>query len=94
MSISIQIKTILFSFVFGFIFSVFLRLNYKFLMGSKRLLSFIFTFLFVLVFTFLFFIFLNLFNCGIFHIYEIILIIFGFFVENFFFSFVEKLLKK
>ena len=94
MSIIIQIKTIIFSIIFGVFFSIALRFNYKYIVGSKKLFSAILTFLFVLVFTLLYFIILKYINYGIFHQYEILCIIIGFLVENLVYSVVEKRLKK
>jgi len=91
MDIIVQIKTIIFSIVFGFVFSLFLHFNYKYIVGGK-LLSFIFTFLFVLVFTFLFFIGLQYINNGVFHFYEIVCIAIGFTLESL--IFIEKKFKK
>ena len=62
MDIIVQLKTILFSIVFGVLFSISLRFNYKYIIGSRRLLSFILTFLFVIVFTLLYFIGLRFIN--------------------------------
>lgn len=94
MSIIVQIKTILFSILFGIIFSVVIGLNYKYICGTKKILSFILTFMLVLVFTLLYFICLKYINFGIFHYYEILSIIFGFIVENLFYRIVEKKIKK
>ena len=94
MDIDIQIKIILFSLVFGFIFSFFLRFNYKYIVGCKKFLSFILSFLFVLVSSLLYFIILKKINFGIFHQYEILCIVIGFFFENLVVCMVEKKLKK
>ena len=94
MSINIQIKTILFSAFFGIVFSLFLGFNYKYIVGMRKLLSPILTLLFVLVFTLLYFICLNHINYGVFHIYEIFCIIFGFLFENLVYGIVEKKRKK
>jgi len=91
MDITVQIKTIIFSFAFGFLFSLFLHFNYKYIVGRK-LLSLVFTLLFVFVFTLLFFICLQFINNGIFHYYEIICIAIGFTLESL--LFVEKKFKK
>jgi len=68
-------------------------LNYKYLVG-KKVLSFFLSFIFVLVFVFLFFLFLRKINYGVFSIYEILLIIFGFILENLMYHMVEKKMKK
>ena len=94
MSLNIQIKTIFFSIFFGFIFSLVLGFNYRFIIGNKKVLSPILTLLLVIVFTLLYFIILNNINCGIFHIYEIFCIFFGFLFENLVVGFVEKKSKK
>lgn len=91
MDIIVQIKTIVFSFVFGFLFSLLLRFNYKYIVGRK-LLSLVFTLLFVFVFTLLFFIGLQYINNGVFHYYEVVCIAIGFTLESL--LFIEKKLKK
>ena len=93
MSIVIQVKTIMFSLIYGFVFSFFIGLNYKYIIG-KGILSFLLTFFLVLVFTLLYFIVLKYINYGIFHFYEVLLIILGFILENLVCSVVEKRLKK
>lgn len=94
MNIIVQIKTILFSIVFGFLFSISLRFNYKYIIGSKKILSIILTLLFVIVFTLFYFILLEYINCGIFNYYEIISIVLGFVIENLVVMIVEKKIKK
>ena len=93
MSIDIQVKTILFSLVFGFVFSFVIGLNYKYI-SSRGVLNFVLTFMLVLVFVLLFFIGLRFINFGIFHYYEILSIIIGFLLENLVYRVVEKKLKK
>lgn len=90
MDIIVQVKTILFSIAFGIVFSIALRFNYKYIIGNRKILSFILTLLFVFVFTLLYFIILRYINYGIFNYYEIISIVIGFIFE----SVVEKKLKK
>ena len=94
MGIILQFKTIIFSIVFGFVFSFFIGLNYKYIVGDKKIFSFILSFLLVLVFTLLYFIILKYINYAIFHYYEILSIIFGFLLENFIYRIVEKRVKK
>jgi len=93
MSIDIQIKTILFSLIYGFVFSFVIGLNYKYICG-KGLFSFILSFMLVLVFTLIFFIGLKYINYGVFHCHEVLAIIIGFLLENLMYSFVEKKFKK
>lgn len=93
MSIDVQFKTILFSFVFGFLFSLLLGFNYKFMTGHK-LYSFFISFFFVVVNVLLYFIFLRKINGGIYHNYEVFCIVLGFFMENLLFSLVYKRFKR
>ena len=82
MNLDTQIKLILFSFVFGAFFALMIDINHKFLYSEKRLLKLIFSFLFILVTVFIYFLILQKINEGIIHIYSLICIILGFFIEN------------
>lgn len=93
MSIDIQFKTILFSLIYGFVFSFVIGLNYKYICG-KGLLSFILSFMLVFVFSLMFFIGLKYINYGVFHYHEVLSIIIGFLLENLVYRVVEKKLKK
>ncbi len=90
MILSLQLKTLLFSFFFGGIFSFFLRLNYRFIYHSNRMIKLLFTFAFVLLFTLIYFIGLEKINYGILHSYYFIMIILGVLAEHG----IEKLIKK
>ena len=76
MNIKLQITTLLFSFLYGIFFSFFLSLNYKFIYSDKKILKTIISFLL------LYFIILKKINYGVFHVYEILMIILGFVLEN------------
>lgn len=93
MSIIVQIKTILFSIVYGVFFSFIVGVNYKYIV-DKGIFSLILSSMLVLVLTFLYFIILRYINFGIFHYIEILSIIFGFIIENLIYRMVEKRLKK
>lgn len=82
MNLEIQLKLILFSFVFGAFLALMIDLNRKFLYSSQIIYKIIFTFFFVIVNAFLYFIILQKINNGIIHIYSIFCIIFGFFTEH------------
>lgn len=82
MNIKLQIITLLFSFLYGIFFSFFLSFNYKFIYSDKRIFKIIISFLFIIVCVLLYFIILKNINNGIFHIYEILMIILGFVLEN------------
>lgn len=89
MNIVLQIKTIVFSFLYGVFFSIMLGFNYKYIVGSRKLFSFFLSFLFVLVNVLLYFIILKKINFGVFHYYEILFIILGFVFENVLFKFLK-----
>ena len=82
MSLEIHIQLLLFSLIFGVFFALMIDINHKFLYSEKKFFKIIFTFLFVLVNTFIYFLILKKINQGIIHIYSIICIILGFFIEN------------
>lgn len=94
MSLIVQIKTIIFSVLYGFFFYIFLCFNYKYITGKKKILKVILSFMFVVVNVLLYFICLKKINFGIFHIYEILSIIFGFIVCNLIVYAVDKRRKK
>lgn len=82
MNIKLQITTLLFSFLYGIFFSFFLSLNYKFIYSNKIIFRTVISFLVVVVSVLLYFIILKKINYGIFHIYEVLMIILGVIVEN------------
>lgn len=84
MTLNIQIQTILFSFCFGIIFSLFLTINYKFLYESKKIIKIFFSFLIVILSLLFYFYGLLKINYGIIHPYGIISIIIGFIIESYF----------
>lgn len=83
MNLETQIKLVVFSLVFGIFFALMIDINHKYLYESKRYFKIIFTFLFILINTILYFLVLKKINEGIIHIYSIICIILGFFIEHF-----------
>lgn len=91
MSLKVQIITLLYSFIYGIVFSILLNLNYKFIYEGKRIFKIIITFIFILDSMLLYFLILKKINYGILHIYEFLAIILGFILEN---TLVAKLYKK
>ena len=75
MTLITQLKLILFSFVFGLFFNLFLNLNCKFIYSYNKIIKIISSILFVIINTLLYFICLNKINNGIFHIYSLIIIL-------------------
>lgn len=81
MILSLQIKSLVISFLFGIIFSINVNINYKFLYNEYKLIRFLFTFIFIIVHVLLYFIILMKINNGYYHIYLILAIIVGFTFE-------------
>ena len=82
MSLNIQINSLIFSFAFGIFFSLFLDLNYKIIYNSKKIIKIIGTFLVIFSSVLIYFIILLNINNATFHLYELIMIILGFYIEN------------
>lgn len=80
--LNIQIKSLIYSFFYGIIFSILTNLNYKFIFYSKPIFKFILNILFVLDNVFLYFIFLRIINDGIIHYYFIVSLVLGYLSVN------------
>ena len=93
MYITTQIKTIIFSIIYGIVFSCLIDVNHKYLTKTK-IINIIITFIFITTSVLIYFILLRRINNAIFNNYEIICIIIGFIVENLIHSKVEKIRKK
>ena len=93
MYITTQIKTIIFSIIYGIIFSCLIDVNHKYLTKNK-IINILITFIFIIVSVIIYFILLRKINNGIFNNYEIICIILGFVIENLIHAKVEKTRKK
>lgn len=76
--LNIQIKLIVFSFIFGFFFSVILELFNKKTLNYKNYIKLILSFLLISIFSYIYFHGIQKIGYGIFHIYSIISIIIGF----------------
>lgn len=80
--LSIQIKSLIFSFFYGILFSILLNINYKYIYDGPLFYRIAITFLFVLNNVLLYFIIIKILNDGIIHLYFIIMLILGFFTVN------------
>jgi len=80
MTLDIQISLIIFSFIYGIFFNLFLSLNYRFIYSFNKFSQIISSFLFVLINVIIYFICLQKINNGILHIYSIIIIILSYFL--------------
>lgn len=76
--LNIQIKLIIFSFIFGFFFSILLEIFNKKIDKCKKSVKVILSFLVVFLSTLIYFEGINKISNAIFHIYSIITIILGF----------------
>lgn len=76
--LNIQIKLIIFSFIFGFFFSFTMEAFNKKIKNYKNYIKLIISFLLILSFTYIYFIGIQNIGYGIFHIYSILSIVVGF----------------
>ena len=89
MDLSIQIKTLLFSLLFGFVFNIFVTLLNKFIYNKKKVIQIVSTLILTLFSTFTYFAILQKLNEAIIHPYFLFMFILGFSLSNI----VKKLLK-
>jgi hypothetical protein len=78
MELDIQIKSLIFSFIYGIFFSFVLNLNYKYVYKSKGIYKIVINALFIIDNVLLYFLILKKINSGIIHFYFILMIILGF----------------
>lgn len=89
MDLSIQIKTLLFSLLFGFVFNIFVTLLNKFIYNKKKVIQIVSTLILTLFSTITYFVILQKLNEAIIHPYFLLMFILGFSFSNV----VKKLLK-
>lgn len=94
MSLDLQFKTIIFSFLFGIYLSIILGLNYKLIYHDKKLISFFSTFLIIIGSVILYFFLLQKINYGMLHLYGILFIIVGYLIEHFLHNKIRSLIAK
>lgn len=90
MILKIQLIALLFSFLFGILFAVCVRINYKFLFHQKGVFQFLATFIFIIDMSLLYFFGLKIINHGILHPYFLIMVLLGFYLTYFFFQRIGK----
>ena len=81
--LNIQIKSIIYSFIYGCIFSLLLNINYKYIYYSKGIKKILINIFFIIDNVLLYFLILRYINNGIFHFYFLLSIILGFIVVNY-----------
>jgi len=91
MELIIQIKSLLFSFVFGIIFSITTSILEKIIYHKKIIFEIINTFLISIFFCLLYFICIKNINNGIIHIYFIMMVLFGVVLDKYIFKLGYKL---
>ena len=80
--LDIQIKSIVFSFLYGIFFSFLLNINYKFIYYSKGIIKILINIFFIVDNVFLYFILLRFINNGIVHFYFLLSLFLGFLSVN------------
>lgn len=94
MKLDIQISLIIFSILYGIVFSIFLNLNYRFLHHKNIIVRYLSTIICVAISVIIYFKGIQKISYGIFHIYSLFLIIIGFSLENIIHKLIEKYLQK
>ena len=94
MNLKTQIILVTFSFFYGFLFSMFLSINYKFIYNSNKLVRIVSSFFVIIISVLCYFIGIKKINNAILHPYSILLVIIGFFVDICLTRIVAKKLKK
>ena len=82
MNLKMQIVLIIYSLLFGVLFSFLLRINYKIIKNKSKGIKNIIIFLFTLNAVFIYFLVLKKINSGILHVYSFLLIFTGFILEH------------
>lgn len=82
MNLNIQITSLIISFIFGILFSIFLKANYKILYSKYKIIKYIGSLLIIIISELLYFITMQKINNSAFHPYLLLAIISGFVLEN------------
>ncbi len=94
MPLNTQIISLLFSFIYGIFFSVFLDINHKIIYNSHKIIKLIGTTFVVFLNVLIYFILLLKINNATFHPYELIMIILGYILENIIKNKIKKIFSK
>lgn len=82
MTLNIQIISLSFSLIFGFLFSLFVNINHRIIYNSHKFVKILGTILIVFLSVLIYFIILEKINNATFHPYEIFMIILGYYLES------------
>lgn len=90
MVLEVQIQSLIYSFVYGFFFSILLNFNYKYLFKTGIYYKIVINILFMLDNVLLYYILLRIINNGVIHPYFFIMIVLGFFLGNYYSKKIRK----
>jgi len=90
MILEVQIQSLIYSFVYGFFFSILLNLNYKYLFKTGIYYKIFINILFILDNVLLYYILLRIINNGVIHPYFFIMIVLGFLLGNYYSKKIRK----
>jgi hypothetical protein len=82
MTLSVQIQSLIFSFVYGVFFAVVFNFSYRYFNCNIKYLNFVNVIFFVLFNALLYFLCMRIINDGIIHLYFLLTLLLGFFIEN------------
>lgn len=94
MTLEIQIKSLLFSFLFGIYFAYIIKINYKFILPLNKFFRVVGTLLLIISNVLIYFFILLKINYGLLHIYLILMIILGVYIEQLLNKLIVKYIKK
>lgn len=92
--LEIQKNLLIFSLIYGFLFSIILDFSYKLIHHSNKLFKILFSLLIIALMTIIYFIGIKKIGEAFFHIYSIFAIIIGFFSFDALNKIIEKNIKK
>lgn len=92
-SLNIQIKLLVFSLIYGFLFSIALDILYPIIKKTKSIYQIIISFIFILLMAVIYFIAIDKIGYVIFHLYSIFAIIIGFISYDVIISLISKNIK-
>ncbi len=93
-NLSIQIKLLIFSFIFGFLLSIVLDVFYKLLNNVHKIYSIIVSFFVIVIMTTIYFLGIKHIGYIIFHFYSILAIIVGFIMYDLIIKVIANISKK
>ena len=94
MILKTQIITLIFSFIFGMYFSLFISINRKFIYDLKRIYRIPITFICIIANSLIYFLILEKLNYGVIHIYLLLALVLGLICEHYLEILIEMKRKK